>query len=162
MPGVEEEDAADEVEQVGRAHADDEGEEEAVGEEHDEAEAVVFRDLLLHGADGDEDRGEEEVGHEDRPEIDLRHVESVAALRAVAKGEDEAGHERGEVEPFEDDGEDEAGGAEEVFVRERDGEDAEDEEEVALGLSLALATNDRCLATLLTIANQANSMLIDW
>jgi hypothetical protein len=60
VPGVEEEDGGEEVEEPGRAHADDEGEEELVGEEHGEGEAA-FVDLFHDGFDRDEDRGEEEV-----------------------------------------------------------------------------------------------------
>ena len=131
MPGVEEEDGGDEVEEPGGAHGDDEGAEEFVGEELGEGEAV-FGDLLLDGFDRDEDGGEEEVGHEDGPEVDLGHIELVGALGSVAKGEDETGDEDGDVEPFEDDREDEAGGAKEVVAGEGDGQDAEDEEEVAL------------------------------
>jgi hypothetical protein len=48
------------VEEPGGAHADDEGEEELVGEEHGEGEAA-FVDLFHDGFDGDEDGGEEEV-----------------------------------------------------------------------------------------------------
>ena len=40
VPGVEEEDGGEEVEEPGGAHADDEGEEELVGEEHGEGEAA--------------------------------------------------------------------------------------------------------------------------
>ena len=61
VPGVEEEDAGDEVEDVGAGHGDDEGEEDAVGEEVGEAEAVVVLDLLLYAFNRDEDGGEEEV-----------------------------------------------------------------------------------------------------
>lgn len=103
-----------------------------IGEQHGEAKTVVFLDLRLHTFHRDEDGSEDEVGHEDGPEVDLGHVEFVAALGPVAEGEDEAGDKGGEVEPFERDGEDEAGGAEEVAVGEGAGEDAEDEEEVAL------------------------------
>lgn len=120
VPGVEEEDGGDEVEEPGGAHGDDEGAEEFVGEELGEGEAV-FGDLLLDGFDRDEDGGEEEVGHEDGPEVDLGHVEFVGALGSVAEGEDEAGDQDRDVSPFEDDGEDEAGGAEEVVAGEGDG-----------------------------------------
>ena len=61
VPGVEEEDAADEVEDVGRGQRDDQAEEVLVREEQTEGEAVAAGDLDLHGADRDEDRGEEEV-----------------------------------------------------------------------------------------------------
>lgn len=132
VPGVEEEDGGDEVEDPSGGHGDDEGEEEAVGEEEGEGEAGLERDLGLHGFHRDEDRGEEEVGHEDRPEVDLGHVEFVAALGSVAQREDEAGDQCCQVEPFEDDGHDQAGGPEEVFVGKGCREDAEDEEEVAL------------------------------
>jgi hypothetical protein len=60
VPGVEEEDGGEEVEEPGGTHADDQGEEELVGEEHGEGEAA-FVDLFHDGFDGDEDRGEEEV-----------------------------------------------------------------------------------------------------
>jgi hypothetical protein len=60
VPGVEEEDGGEEVEEPGGAHADDEGEEELVCEEHGEGEAA-FVDLFHDGFDGDEDGGEEEV-----------------------------------------------------------------------------------------------------
>lgn len=60
VPWVEEEERGEEVQQPGRAHTDDEGEEELVREEHGEREAAGV-DLFHDGLDGDEDRGEEEV-----------------------------------------------------------------------------------------------------
>ena len=57
VPGVEEEDGHDKVEDVGGDHADDEGEEERVGEEEVDGE-VVQGELCLDGLDRDEDCGE--------------------------------------------------------------------------------------------------------
>lgn len=54
MPGIEEEDGGEEVEEPCRAHADDEGEEQLVGEQHGEGEATLV-DLFHDGFDGDED-----------------------------------------------------------------------------------------------------------
>ena len=54
MPGIEEEDGGEEVEEPCRAHADYEGEEQLVGEQHGEGEATLV-DLFHDGFDGDED-----------------------------------------------------------------------------------------------------------
>ena len=54
MPGIEEEDGGEEVEEPCRTHADDEGEEQLVGEQHGEGEATLV-DLFHDGFDGDED-----------------------------------------------------------------------------------------------------------
>ena len=119
MPGVEEENAGYEVEDVSRQHGDDEGEEDGVGEEHREGEAAVFLYLLLDAADCDEDGGEKEVAvmmlaldleishkkilrHEKCPEVDLRHVELVASLRSIAQRKNETSHQYRKIHPFED------------------------------------------------------------
>jgi hypothetical protein len=60
MPGIEEEDGGEEVEEPCRTHADDEGEEQLVGEQHGEGEATLI-DLFHDRFDSDEDRGEEEI-----------------------------------------------------------------------------------------------------
>lgn len=59
--------------------------------------AVVFVDLFLHALDCDEDGGEEEVGHDDRPEVDLCEVVAIVSLRSIAECEDETCYEDGEV-----------------------------------------------------------------
>lgn len=80
-----------------------------------------------------EDGCEEQVSHENCPEIDLRHVEFVAALRPIAKRENEAGDESGKIEPFKDDAENKTCSTKKVLTGERGGQDLENKEEVALG-----------------------------
>ena len=81
-------------------------------------------------------------------------------MGSVAEGEHEAGYEGGEVAPFEDDGEDETSGAEEVVGFEGVGEDAEDEEEVAL--TIILVFGNEKFGNIPTNANQAKIMLMVW
>ena len=60
VPGIEEHDARDEVEDVGRAHGDDKREEDVVRKEEADGEDLLF-ELVLYRLDRDEDGGEEEV-----------------------------------------------------------------------------------------------------
>lgn len=60
MPWIEEEEGDEEVEDVGRDEGDDEREEDLVLEEVLDDEDAV-REFVLHGFDGDEDGGEEQV-----------------------------------------------------------------------------------------------------
>ena len=101
VPGIEEEEGDDEVEEVRRGHADDEGAEDGVLEQLRDLEAVCH--LGLDCLDSDEDGGEHEVGHDDGPEVDHGHVELVGSLGSIAEGKNEAGDECGEIAPFEDD-----------------------------------------------------------
>lgn len=78
MPGVEEEEADDEPEDVGREEGDDEREEEIICEEIFDMEAAwMCGDVDLDGTDGYVDRGEHQVGHDADPEVYHRHVEFV-------------------------------------------------------------------------------------
>jgi len=52
------------------------------------------------------------VRHEDRPEVDLRHVELATALRPVAERKDETSHQDRQIQPFEDDTESQSSRAE--------------------------------------------------
>lgn len=63
VPGVEEEEGDDEVQDVCTGHGDDEGEEDFVGEEDGEAEVFAL-ELLLHGFDRDEYGRKHEVPEE--------------------------------------------------------------------------------------------------
>lgn len=63
MPGIEEEDRGEEVEEPSRAHADNEREEELIREKHGEGEASLI-DLFHDRLDSDEDGGKEEVAVE--------------------------------------------------------------------------------------------------
>jgi hypothetical protein len=89
-------------------------------------------DFLLHGFHGHEYGGKHEVDHDEGPEYHHCHVEFVGALWSIAEREDEAGEERGEVEPFEDHAEDATSFAEQFGVSKRRGENVEDQEEVTL------------------------------
>lgn len=95
-------------------------------------DAVVQGNFFLDGFYRDPDGCEEEVEHDEGPEDHHRHVQFFGAGGGVAECEDETGGEDTEVHPFEDDGEDLAGWEVDGFVGEADGENAEDEEEVAL------------------------------
>ena len=88
------------------------------------------------------------------------HVEVVAALGAVTKREDEAGEERGKVEPFKDHTKDATSGGEELFVAKGIGKNVEDKEEVTLVQDQYIGPEVGIGG--LTMANHANTMLMVW
>jgi len=90
----------------------------------------------------------------------LRHVELVGSLRSITKCQYETSDKCSQVEKLEDDGKDVTRWKSKTFVGERCGQNAEDEEEVAL--VFVSAVHVIFIMAGLTIANQANSMLISW
>lgn len=158
VPWIEEEDGGDEVKDVGRQHRKDECPKESVCEEIREGEAAGSH-LCLHRLDRDEDSGKHQVHHQDGPEVYLRHVKFVGSLWSITKREDETGDKNAEVEEFEYYCEDITWSEVEGRLAQRRRQDSEDEEEVALSLLANMVTID---GWILTIANQANNMLINW
>ena len=142
MPRVEKHETRNHVQRPRRQQAHDERGKDLVAEQLPEREPLL-RDLVLHALDREEDGGEGQVGHEDGPEVDHAHVQPVAALRPVAERQHEAADQHHDVEELEDDGQGGAGLAQQVLVAEAEGEDAEDEEEVALRRSAAKSRSAR-------------------
>jgi len=90
----------------------------------------------------------------------LRHVKLVRTLGSIAERQYETRDERGQVEKLEDDGQDIARRKFQTAIGEGSGQDTENKEEVTL---MNISTVHLVRRTLrLTIANQANSMLINW
>jgi hypothetical protein len=55
--------------------------------------------------------------HENCPEVDLRHVESVTSLGSIAKSENETSHQHSEVDPFEYDTKGQSSSPEKISIR---------------------------------------------
>ena len=134
MPRVKEQKRSKEPENIGRQEGDDECREEGITEQLGNGELGVF-ELYLDRYHGDVNRRKDEVSHDDDPEVDHRHVELIGTLRAIAKGENEAGEEGCQIQPFENNAEYLSGFPKQIVVAERGRQDAEHQEEVALEMS---------------------------
>ena len=75
-------------------------------------------------------RRKRDVHHEDGPEVDLRHVELVTALRTIAEREDETGDQCRQVQPFEADTQHQTSSTQQFRITQTRRKNPEDEEEV--------------------------------
>ena len=70
--------------------------------------------------------------HDDSPEVNLSHVESIRSLRSIAKRKDEACHQSREIEPFKYDGKDCSNSAKKIALAERGCQNSENQKEITL------------------------------
>lgn len=121
MPGIQEEDACNEIQNPSTRHGDDECVEELVLEEKRDGEVAVGGcERLLYTFHRNEYRGKEEISHNDGPKVHLSHVVAIVSLWSIAEREHKARHKDSEVGPLADDGENHACLAKKVCIAECD------------------------------------------
>lgn len=92
----------------------------------------MLLEFRLNRFDRHEHRRESQVDHDSDPEVHHRHVELIRSTRSVTQRQNEASHQRNEIEPFENHSQDLTGIPKERLVSEVCRKNVEDQEEVTL------------------------------